>query len=265
MRAALEAEECRPIGEKFLYPVRLEPCELPEKLKHCQWVDLFKPDGLNRLVAVLKRNRAQPDIEFKREPEAIRGGRSGRPSQQEAEIAAAIKRGNYVEAAAELTRALEDSPGNARLLLMRGRAWLGEFQYALAAADLEKATHLLRDDAGAFYVFAIAASRIARTDEAIEALNRACTLDPGRRASYEFTAGLILAGQGRLPEALERFTEAIELAPNVARYYVERAKVYRWSGRMAEAGNDDGKAAALDPTLLGAFYDNTLYEPPVDA
>jgi hypothetical protein len=47
----------------YLIPVRLENCEVPERLRHLQWVDLFEPDGWERLIRAIREGmerRATP-------------------------------------------------------------------------------------------------------------------------------------------------------------------------------------------------------------
>lgn len=57
-RMALNAMADRPPDQIFLMPVRLDRCQIPElrqeeygiNLSDYQWVDLFEPDGYDRLV-----------------------------------------------------------------------------------------------------------------------------------------------------------------------------------------------------------------------
>jgi len=42
------------IDDIYIFPARLEPCELPKELSGVQWVDLFEEDGLPRLVRALQ-------------------------------------------------------------------------------------------------------------------------------------------------------------------------------------------------------------------
>ncbi len=49
LRMAVEAAEYRPEGTIYVIPARLDDCQLPDSLAKYQGVDLFKPDGLNRL------------------------------------------------------------------------------------------------------------------------------------------------------------------------------------------------------------------------
>ncbi len=54
IREALDASQEKLDTDIYLIPVRLEDCEPPESLGDFQWVDLFKPDGWNRLVKAIE-------------------------------------------------------------------------------------------------------------------------------------------------------------------------------------------------------------------
>lgn len=54
IKAALETWRQKLEDDIYLIPVRLEKCEAPESLARFQWVDLFKPGGLERLIRALK-------------------------------------------------------------------------------------------------------------------------------------------------------------------------------------------------------------------
>jgi transcriptional regulator with XRE-family HTH domain len=53
IRQALDVADEQPEGTIFLIPVRLEECQLPRRLAAWQWVDLFAPDGYQRLLSSL--------------------------------------------------------------------------------------------------------------------------------------------------------------------------------------------------------------------
>jgi hypothetical protein len=50
---ALRTAETIPEGQKFIIPVRLEECFVPEKLSNWHWCDVFKPYGLRKLIETL--------------------------------------------------------------------------------------------------------------------------------------------------------------------------------------------------------------------
>jgi TIR domain len=58
VRLALDVAMEKPEGEIFIIPARLEECENLESLKAWNWVDLFEPDGYEKLMRAL-RARAQ--------------------------------------------------------------------------------------------------------------------------------------------------------------------------------------------------------------
>jgi TIR domain len=57
IKFALDAADERPEGERYLIPVLLEPCEVPDRLSVWHWVRLYESDGYNKLVVSL-RSRA---------------------------------------------------------------------------------------------------------------------------------------------------------------------------------------------------------------
>jgi hypothetical protein len=50
---ALDVADTQPDGSVFLIPLRLEECEVPERLRRWHWVDLFEERGYERLVKAL--------------------------------------------------------------------------------------------------------------------------------------------------------------------------------------------------------------------
>jgi len=68
IKHALDAAEEQSDDSIFLIPGRLEPCEVPERLRRWQWVDLFAADGFDRLLTALQaralalgRSRVRPE------------------------------------------------------------------------------------------------------------------------------------------------------------------------------------------------------------
>lgn len=57
IKYALDIADEQPEGKIFLIPMRLEECELPDRVKRWQWVDGFTESGQKKLFQVL-RNRA---------------------------------------------------------------------------------------------------------------------------------------------------------------------------------------------------------------
>ena len=53
IRFALDVADEQPEGAAYLMPVRFEECEIPDRLKRWQWVDVFEPHGNRRLFDAL--------------------------------------------------------------------------------------------------------------------------------------------------------------------------------------------------------------------
>jgi hypothetical protein len=54
IKFALDVADEQPEGTIFLIPLRLDKCDVPERLRAIQWVDYFEPGGYLRLIAALK-------------------------------------------------------------------------------------------------------------------------------------------------------------------------------------------------------------------
>jgi len=72
IRYALDVADEQPEGAIFLIPLRLEECEVPQRLRRWQWVDFFHGKGYDRLLRALRaraRDLGLPTHSF--EPEII--------------------------------------------------------------------------------------------------------------------------------------------------------------------------------------------------
>ncbi|MFQ5874866.1 MAG: tetratricopeptide repeat protein [Dehalococcoidia bacterium] len=83
--------------------------------------------------------------------------------------------------------------------------------------------------------------------------------EPKKTASDLNSEGIDLLDQGRINQALERFAQAIEVDPNYAPTYLNRAEAFRRQGKEAEANRDEIKYNTLSaaghfrsPTTRGA-------------
>lgn len=85
IRYALDVADEQPEGTIFLIPLKLEECEVPDRLRNKQWVDYFQPDGYARLMQALAARARElgakvPRIPVsnKTEPPASASGRAPR-------------------------------------------------------------------------------------------------------------------------------------------------------------------------------------------
>lgn len=56
IKCALDVADEKPEGTIYIVPARLEPCEVPARLKQWHWVDLFDFRGFDRLLRTLELN-----------------------------------------------------------------------------------------------------------------------------------------------------------------------------------------------------------------
>lgn len=54
IKYALDVADQQPEGAIFIIPLRLEECEVPERLKRYHWADLFNENGYNKLMRALR-------------------------------------------------------------------------------------------------------------------------------------------------------------------------------------------------------------------
>ena len=81
LRLALDVADEQPDGSIFLIPVRLEECEIPDRLKRLHAADLFKPEAYTRLRRALRPPVFNEDwqlIDLLPPPEPAVRGRPGR-------------------------------------------------------------------------------------------------------------------------------------------------------------------------------------------
>ncbi len=65
---ALDVAEEQPEGTIYLIPVKLEECELPERLQRWQWVNLFDERGYSRLMVALLMRAEGLDVAVRPSP-----------------------------------------------------------------------------------------------------------------------------------------------------------------------------------------------------
>jgi hypothetical protein len=84
IKRALESFEEFPEGTIYLIPARVDACQIPESLSRQQWVDLFQPSGMSKLLAALQYEAGR------RANQASRPASAGSPAHQ---IAVPVNRG----------------------------------------------------------------------------------------------------------------------------------------------------------------------------
>jgi hypothetical protein len=101
IQAALSILSEMPEGKIFLIPVRLDGSDLPERLAHIQFVDLFQKDGWNQLLRSLKAGMEQSEF-------SVEGMRELRKEIRKEDQAELSRRGPYVFVAMPFSVEMED-------------------------------------------------------------------------------------------------------------------------------------------------------------
>jgi formylglycine-generating enzyme required for sulfatase activity len=73
IRFALDAADEQPEGKVFIIPTRLEDCPVPERLSKWQWVNLYAPNGYEKLLRGLRKCARDQGIEILLSPINIGG------------------------------------------------------------------------------------------------------------------------------------------------------------------------------------------------
>jgi len=73
IKFALDKAEEQPEGTIFLIPLKLEECDVPERLQRWQWVNLFEEEGHERLMSSLRIRAEKINSGSESEPNLIQG------------------------------------------------------------------------------------------------------------------------------------------------------------------------------------------------
>lgn len=139
------------------------------------------------------------------------------------------KAGQYAQAIAEYTRALQHDAQHFKSLFNRGFAYDKLGQYPQALADYSAAININPDYVYCYY-------------------NRGITHDH----------------MSLLPQALQDFTQAIQRQPQNLDFYHNRAYIHRKLGQMEAAIDDYGTILSLSPTNVKARVNRALCRERVD-
>lgn len=154
--------------------------------------------------------------------------------------------GQYDEALADFTRALELNPDDARAIADRCEIYRVTARFEEALADFARSLELEPD-----YVWAVGSRgqtyrEMGRYEEALIDLNRALELDPDC-IWVVADRGEVHRLKGRFEEALVDFTRALDLDSDYVWPTAHRGQTYREMGRFEEALVDFTRALELEP------------------
>ena len=165
--------------------------------------------------------------------------------------------GQYRDAIAEYTRAIEAEPSMIAAYLNRARAYERLRQLREAAADYASALQLDPQAADAY--LGRGAMLLADGDpgRSVDDFNRAIQLQPSWIAPY-FNRGMAYLQLGYWAEADRDFTVVVGRSPQDAAAFLNRGRARAGAG-MAEAGADYDRALEIDPEWGGAWFARGQY------
>jgi len=99
----------------------------------------------------------------------------------------------------------------------------------------------------------VALASQGRLPEAIQNYEQALQLNPDYAEAYN-DLGVALASQGRLPEAIEKYEQAIRIKPDYVKAYYNQGNALTRQGKLAEAIQNYERAIQLEPDYADAYY-----------
>ncbi len=98
-----------------------------------------------------------------------------------------------------------------------------------------------------FTALALEKAKQGDVDGALEAFSVAIAANPDGASVPYYYRGLVYIDQGKVEEAIDDFTKAIEIDKHFAQAYAARGTAYLMTSRPAKAAEDFDKAIQLDP------------------
>jgi tetratricopeptide (TPR) repeat protein len=172
-------------------------------------------------------------------------------------IVLATHRALLKDAIADFTRALELSPDNVDVLLLRANAYLGLAQVGAAKADAQRAVELGPDNPRAFLMRGLALARQGDLDQAFGDYSEAIRLEP-RYADALANRAAILSIRGDFDNAIRDLDAALAAAPNHATAAYNRGYAYFAKRQYDKAMADYTLATQADRAMGWAFANRGL-------
>lgn len=173
-----------------------------------------------------------------------------------ADLTHAIELDRQASASASSSSASNGTSASIEYWYNRALCYLDVGEHHRAVEDLTKAIASDVGESRLYYLRGKAQYALKRYEDTITDLRKALELEPNATDSHEchYLCGIALANLDRHADALEFFTQAVSLRPNMAAYVHERAKSLQNEGRFNEAVVDFSKVIALQPMNAHAFF-----------
>ena len=162
------------------------------------------------------------------------------------------KRGQYDQAIADYSKAIEARPNDAVFYYNRGGSYQSKGEYDLAISDFTKVIELEPDNAEAYYNRGGTYYLKGQKEKARRDMEKARAL--GRQIRPGFPGALDEAPvKGQYDQAIADYSKAIEARPNDAVLYYNRGIAYQRKGQYDSAISDFTKTIEMDRGHAGAY------------
>jgi len=162
------------------------------------------------------------------------------------------KGGDYSQAIADFTVALDIAPEYTDAYIQRGIAWDKQEDFDRAIPDYDQALNLDPDAEKVYIYRGIAWDKKGDYDQAIADYNEALKRTPDNAKVLKYR-GFAWDKKGDYTQAIEDYTKAIELDPQFAEAYNYRGVAHFKKGEIDRAITDYTKAITIDPQFAEAY------------
>ncbi len=163
--------------------------------------------------------------------------------------------GQFEAAIRDYEKVLQWDSKNAKAYSSRGAAHAAQNRFEPALKDLNRAIELDSMLADAFANRAQLYAEMKRFAEALADLDRYLQLKPDD-ADIINSRAVTLADLNRLAEAEAEFNRAIQLNPRMGAFYFNRSRLYKRTGRKAQALEDVQRAQSLGVSVDRQYLDS---------
>jgi tetratricopeptide (TPR) repeat protein len=168
-----------------------------------------------------------------------------------------FSRGEFDNAARAFSMALKSNPDNATLYFYHGQALARLKLYSKAIDDFSQAIDLKKDFINAYINKALAYASINNFNEAQKILKLSLNFAHNNPIVF-YNLGIIALNQKYYDYAINNFSQAIDLKPNLTNAYINRGIAYLKTGVPEKAVQDLTQAVALNPADPEIYYNRAL-------
>lgn len=161
--------------------------------------------------------------------------------------------GRHAEARRLVKNMLREDPSDINALNLMGSICMAQSLYSDAEAFLRQAVGLAPDFAAAWHLLSMALKEQRRTEEAVDAMDEALSLEP-MHAEWHSTMGNLLMVWGKEERALVSFNKALAIKPDHAGALLSRGHILKTIGDQDDAIRSYRASASVRPDLGEVYW-----------